>query len=103
MRFYEPPVLSIGRADDPLFLNIRKPGVVGPHHKLPTDWLPEAKSVISFFLPFTERVIASNTVDPGEPSYEWLFTRVDGQQHLLATGQLVVRRCRRRATRPSPL
>ena len=40
-------------------------------------------------MPFTERVIESNTKNPLEPSMEWLFTRVDGQQHLLATGVLV--------------
>lgn len=95
MRFFLPPILSVGRADDPLFEEIRKPQVVGPHHRLPTDWLPGAKSVISLFLPFTERVVTSNTRDPGMPSYEWLFTRVDGQQHLLATGELAADALRR--------
>ena len=89
MRFYEPPLLAVGSASDPAFETLRRPEVVGPHHMLPSDWLPEARSVISLFLPFTERVITSNTVDPVQPSWEWLFTRVDGQQHLLATAALV--------------
>lgn len=89
LRFYEPPILSIGSAFDEGFEALKKPEVVGPHHLMPTDWLPEAKSVISLFIPFTERVIKSNTADPIQPSMEWLFTRVDGQQHLLATGALV--------------
>ncbi len=89
MRFFLPPIFSIGSADDARFQKLKEPKVIGPHHLMPEDWLPGAKSVISIFLPFTERVIESNTKDPREPSLEWLFTRVDGQQHLLATGTLV--------------
>lgn len=89
MRFFEAPILSIGRANDPGFLNLKKPQAVGEHFLLPTEWLPEAKSVITLFLPFTERVISSNCKDKVQPSMEWLFTRVDGQQHLLATADLV--------------
>ena len=89
MRFYLPPILAVGSASDPGYETLRRPEVVGPHHKIPTDWLPSARSVVSLFLPFTERVIRSNTVDPVQPSWEWLFTRVDGQQHLLATAALV--------------
>lgn len=89
MRFFLPPVLAVGSAADEGFLKLRDPDVVGPHHLMPEDWLPGAKSVISLFLPFTAHVIESNTKSPLEPSMEWLFTRVDGQQHLLATGALV--------------
>ena len=89
MRFFRPPILAVGSAADPAYETLRRPEVVGPHHKLPTDWLPGARSVVSLFLPFTERVIGSNAVDPVQPSWEWLFTRVDGQQHLLATAALV--------------
>lgn len=89
MRFFEAPILAIGRADDPGFEVLKRTGVIGEHFLLPTEWIPEAKSVISLFLPFTKRVIESNTADKIQPSWEWLFTRVDGQQHLLATGELV--------------
>jgi len=89
MRFYLPPILAFGVADDPAYELLIDPAVVGPHHMLPRDWLPGAKTVITLFLPFTERVIQSNAEDPVEPSMEWLFARVDGQQHLLATAALV--------------
>ncbi len=89
LRFYMPPILSVGSAADAGFEKLKDPAVVGPHHLMPEDWLPGAKSVISLFLPFSERVIESNTRDRNDPSMEWLFTRVDGQQHLLATGALV--------------
>lgn len=86
MRFFMPPIAAIGRADDPGFLKLKELGVVGPHHMLPTDWIPEAKTVISLFLPHPEELTASNEVDPIQPSYPWLFARVEGQQHLMAMG-----------------
>lgn len=89
LRFFMPPLISVGSASDKGFLKLKDPKVVGPHHLLPTDWFPEAKSIISLFLPFSERVIESNKKDPKKPSLEWLYTRVDGQQHLLAMGMLV--------------
>jgi epoxyqueuosine reductase len=89
MRFFLPPAFAIGSALDARFRKLKEPQVIGPHHLLPEDWLPGARSIVSIFLPFTSRVIESNTKDPREPSWEWLFTRVDGQQHLLATGALV--------------
>jgi epoxyqueuosine reductase QueG len=89
LRFFLPPILSVGAAFDEGFKVIKRPEVVGPHHMLPTDWMPEAKTVISLFLPFCERVIKSNTMDRNEPSWEWLFGRIDAQAHLLAVGELI--------------
>ena len=83
MRFFQHPFFSVCAADDPGFFEIQKEHVVGPHHKLPKDWLPEAKTVISFFLPFEKRIVESNKMDPEIPSLEWVMARVDGQQHLL--------------------
>jgi epoxyqueuosine reductase QueG len=62
---------------------------VGEHHFLPEDWLPGAKSVISFFLPFERATVEANKKDPVEPAIEWVYTRVDGQQFLLALGAAV--------------
>ena len=89
MRFYKHPILAFGSASDPLFQKLREPGVVGPHHYLPTDWLPGAKTVISIFTPFDDKVIESNTKDINVVSMEWRYTRIDGQQHLLATGAAI--------------
>ena len=89
MRFFERPVFSITRADDPGFMVIKQPEAVGKHHLLPTDWLPSAKSVISFFLPYNRNTVEANKIDPVEPAAEWLYTRVDGQKYLLALGALI--------------
>lgn len=44
----------------------------------PKYWLPEAKSVISFFLSYSERIRKSN-VGGSWPSTEWLHGRIEGQ------------------------
>ena len=89
MRFYNAPIFAYGSASDEGFNVLKEPGVVGPHHLLPTDWFPDAKTVISIFMPFTDRIIKSNTVDKIVPSMEWRYARIDGQQHLLAIGALI--------------
>ena len=80
LEIFSPPLLGIARADDPGFLDLKKDGVVGKHFLLPEEWLPGARSVISFFLPFTETVRRANRVDPAEPSAEWLHGRIEGQE-----------------------
>ena len=56
MKMFEEPIFSYGSADDPLFEDFKAPHIIGPHYLTPKQWLPEAKSVISFFLPFSEDV-----------------------------------------------
>ena len=77
LQIYDTPLWGAA-ADDPLFETLRDPAVVSPDAWLPTDWLDGAKSVISFFLPFTAAVRQSNR--GGEaPSDEWLHARIEGQ------------------------
>ena len=80
LQIFSSPLLGVAGADDPGFLDLKKDGVVGPHLLLPEEWLPGARSVISFFLPFTENVRRANRVDPAEPSPEWLHGRIEGQE-----------------------
>lgn len=89
MRFFERSIFSVCRADDPGFLNIKDTKVVGEHHLLPFDWLPEAKTVISVFLPYNRSTVEANKRDPVTPPAEWLYTRVDGQRFLLALGAVI--------------
>jgi epoxyqueuosine reductase QueG len=59
IRFYDAPVFAVAAADDPLFLKLKEKDVVGPVHFMPQDWVP-AKTVISYFLPFSEPVCQAN-------------------------------------------
>lgn len=78
MKMYDAPLVGIASADDPLFREFREPGIVGPAFLLPEEWLPGAKSVISYFLPFTREIRDSNRA-PGLPSQEWVSARIDGE------------------------
>jgi hypothetical protein len=71
VRLFDAPVVAFASAADPLFNELKKPEVVGPNHLSPQEWLPGAKTVISFFYPFTEEIRASNR-QAGIPSTKWM-------------------------------
>ncbi len=91
MRMYDPPLVGFAAAGDPFFEDMLRPEIIGDHFVTPSGWLPGAKSVVSWFLPFSDAVIDSNRVDPVFPSDEWLHARVEGQAAMNALGAAVVR------------
>ena len=78
LKMYDSPLIGIASANDSYFEEFRKPGIVGPKFILPGEWLQDAKSVISYFLPFTKEIRDSNR-KPGLPSEEWVSARIDGE------------------------
>ncbi|MDD3688815.1 MAG: hypothetical protein PHI81_02115, partial [Synergistaceae bacterium] len=72
MEMFSPALVGISSAEDPAFLLLKREGVVGPQFLLPREWLPGARSVVSFFLPFTARVREANAESGLEPAQEWL-------------------------------
>jgi epoxyqueuosine reductase QueG len=82
MRIYDAPIFAFGSADDIMFEDLKKPAAIGGHFTLPKEWLPGARTVISFFLPFSETVRKGNRRDMSWPSSEWLHGRVEGQAML---------------------
>lgn len=60
MQIFEDPIFAFGNAADTLFEELRLPHIVHPYVLLPGDWIKDAKSVLSFFLPFTNKVKISN-------------------------------------------
>ncbi len=81
---FRDPVFGVSSADDALYKEYKKSSVIGSMFMGPEEWLPGAKSVVSFFLPFTERVCASNCGDPENTSPEWLHARIEGQAFISA-------------------
>ncbi len=87
LHIFSTPLLGFSTADDPLFEQLKQEEVIGNHVLLPKEWLSEARTVISFFLPFTEKIRHSNQEDilqekPQElfsPSAGWLHGRIEGQ------------------------
>lgn len=55
------PIVGFASAKDPLFVELKK--VVVESHALPTDLLPEARTVIAYFLPFAKSVTVANIRD----------------------------------------
>ena len=62
------PLVACADADDPLFDRIRE--VSHPGHLLPCDLLDGARTVITYFLPFSLEIIASNRTGRYQSS-EW--------------------------------
>ena len=52
---WEEPLVAFARAQDPLFRQLKE--LVSPTHALPTDFLPDAQTVITFFFLFRKRLI----------------------------------------------
>lgn len=82
VRIFDDPIFAFARADDEHFSSLKDPSVIGEHFLLPQEWLEGAKTVISFFLPFSETVRTSNKCDRTWPSDGWLHGRIEGQNFL---------------------
>ncbi len=82
LQLFDAPVFAVGDAADRLFEQLKQSQVVHPEVMLPQDWLPGARRVLSYFLPFSQAVKASNCLDFRFPSDEWLHGRIEGQMFL---------------------
>lgn len=78
LQIFDPPLVGAAAADDPLFATLKTPEAIGPHHLSPAEWLPGARTVVSYFLPFTAAVRQANR-RPGLPATEWLYGRIEGE------------------------
>lgn len=56
--YWQAPLVAFASAEDPRFHQIKKWGQ--PAHQLPTDLLPEARTVVAYFLPFLPAIPQSN-------------------------------------------
>lgn len=77
-RIYDRPLAAVAAADDPLFSELKRDEVIGAHTRSPDEWLPQARAVVCYFLPFSREVRKSNA-QAGLPSTEWLYGRMEGE------------------------
>ena len=68
--FYREPLVGFSAADDPLYEQVV--AKAGPPHLTPREVMPEVRSLVSFFIPFTEKVVKANRADRLEPAKEWV-------------------------------
>lgn len=66
---YREPLVGFASADDPIFNEMIK--IIGPHQVHPKEIFPEAKTVVSFFLPFEKELVKLNWKSP-DPVKEWI-------------------------------
>ena len=90
MQIYDAPIFAFGCADDALYTTYKSADIIGSHFLSPTQWLPSAKTVISFFLPYTGTIKAANAADNRWPANEWLHGRYQGQQLLVLLMEYLV-------------
>jgi epoxyqueuosine reductase len=79
LKLFDAPLLAVAHAYDPLFTRLTEEDAVGPQHLLPQEWLEGARSVISYFLPFTKTVREANRT-LGVAAKEWMYGRYEGEQ-----------------------
>lgn len=71
---WKTPLIAVAAANDPMLWELKTQ--VGPNHLLAQDLLPEAKSIICYFLPFASTVGRSNK--PSEPcSDQWALAYLE--------------------------
>ena len=62
--FFDAPLIGIAAADDQLFEKMKDPQIIGPHFITPNQWLENAKTVISIFVPYSAAVRKANSTCP---------------------------------------
>ena len=79
------PLVGFAAADDPGFRHLRE--VVTPGHYLPTDLLPEARTVVAFFLPLALDVVEANRAAHPGVAREWALAYVETNRLLSEIGE----------------
>ncbi|PAB60233.1 epoxyqueuosine reductase [Anaeromicrobium sediminis] len=87
---YDKVIFGFASSEDKLFEQLKKEKAIGPNHRTPKEWMPEGRTVISYFLSFSKRVRESNRI--GElPSTEWLYGRIEGELMNLEMKKFIIK------------
>lgn len=71
---YRRPLIGFAAADDPAWERLRE--IADPNHALPAELLAGARTVVAFFVPFANEVVAANRQAPGVAP-EWRLAYVE--------------------------
>lgn len=75
--WYRGPVIGFADAHDPSFAQLKK--LVSPNHLTPQDLLPQARTVMAFFIPFSDEIIVANQNTPFV-AREWALAYIETNQ-----------------------
>ena len=71
---WEEPIIGFAKADDPSFMQLKR--IINENHRLPNELLSDAKTVISYFIPFNLEVVSSNS-NGKIASKEWAIAYIE--------------------------
>ncbi|TWH46188.1 epoxyqueuosine reductase [Sporomusa sp. KB1] len=89
MQIWDLPLIGVASATDGLWETFKQPDIIGSHHMNPHEWMPGAKSVIVYFLPYTQRIREANRIQ-GVTATEWLYGRWEGEILNMALRRFIV-------------
>jgi epoxyqueuosine reductase QueG len=69
---YGEPIVGFADAEHPYILSL--PKLISPAHQLPKDVLPDARSIVVYYVPFTKELAKSNRAAGVLASPEWART-----------------------------
>jgi len=80
LKLFDTPIVGYADANDALFETFKTDKkITNGRFMPPKEWLKEAKTVVSIFLPYSKQVKIGNSRDFKKPSKEWLHARYEGQ------------------------
>lgn len=82
------PIVGFANTNDPLFWQLRK--TVNENHKLPNELLNHAQTVISYFIPFNQKVVLSNTKGKNS-SIEWVFAYIETNKLIIGLNDFLAK------------
>lgn len=77
---WKEPLVAYADAEDEMFCRLKD--VVSPSHAMPKELLPEAKTVVAYFIPFDEVIVKSN-IEGKESSKTWALAYIETNQLIL--------------------
>lgn len=77
---WKEPLIAYADAMDKMFLDLKY--IVSPYHGVPKDILPEAKTVVAYFIPFDESIVRSN-IEGKASSKIWAKAYIETNQLIL--------------------
>ncbi len=84
---FREPIVGFSSADDPLYIKLKE--IVGPEVLSPKEILPEALTVISFFVPFSEQIVVSNRKE-NTASHEWAKSYLNANELINETSEKLI-------------
>lgn len=84
---WQEPLVGFADSENALFYLYRE--MIDENHLIPKDILPGAKTVVSYFIPFTEKLVRTNYKGDA-PSREWAVAYSETNKLLKSLGEYLI-------------